>query len=185
MKNKESTIPREWTKVRLGEVAFVTNGKTNTQDAVIDGEYPLFDRSVLIKRSNKYLFDKEVIILPGEGADFIPKYFKGKFDLHQRAYAIFAKDDKIYLPYLYQYLFFNRYIFAQKAVGSTVKSLRLPIVQNIQVNVPPISEQKKIAEILACVDKDIEKTDEIIKNTQKLKNGLMQDLLSGEVRVKI
>ena len=178
----QKNIPKGWKRLYLKEVAQVTNGKTNSQDAVSDGLYPLFDRSVFIKKSNKYLFNKTAIILPGEGAEFVPRYFSGKFDLHQRAYAIFDDDNKIYLPYLYQFLYANRHIFAQNAVGSTVKSLRLPIIQNIQINIPPISEQKKIAEILACVDEDIEKTDEIIKNTQKLKKGLTQDLLTKGIR---
>ncbi|MFH1192608.1 MAG: restriction endonuclease subunit S [bacterium] len=96
----QKTIPEGWQKLHLGDVADITNGKTNSQDAVADGEYPLFDRSVSIKKSNKFLFDGEAIILPGEGAEFIPRYFNGKFDLHQRAYAIFAREEKLYSAYL-------------------------------------------------------------------------------------
>lgn len=176
--NLQKNIPKDWERLRLGDVADITNGKTNTQDAVSNGEYPLFDRSILVKRSNKFLFDREAIILPGEGAEFIPKYFDGKFDLHQRAYAIFAHENKIYSPFLYQYLFFNRDVFAQTAVGSTVKSLRLPIISKVLVNVPTIKEQKKIAEILSKVDEEINKTDELILKTDELKNGLMNNLFT-------
>ena len=144
---QKQDIPRGWQRVKLGDVSDVTNGKTNSQDAVAHGEYPLFDRSVAIKRSNKYLFDKTAVILPGEGAEFVPRFYSGKFDLHQRVYAIFP-GDIVYPPYLFQYLYANRAVFAQNAVGSTVKSLRLPIIQAVDVLLPPISEQKKIAEIL-------------------------------------
>lgn len=174
----KQNIPSNWRKLHLGDVADITNGKTNSQDAVAGGEYPLFDRSVLIKRSNKFLYDGVAIILPGEGAEFVPRYFEGKFDLHQRAYAIFPHEMEIYSPYLYQYLFANREIFAQTAVGSTVKSLRLPIIQKVLVNVPPISEQQKIAEILGAVDEDVAKTQEVIEATEKLKRGLMQQLFT-------
>jgi len=174
----QKIITKGWKRSRLGDVADIANGKTNTQDAIIDGEYPFFDRSVLTKRSSKFLFDGEAIILPGEGAEFIPKYFIGKFDLHQRAYAIFAHKEKIYSQFLYQFLFANRDIFAQNAVGSTVKSLRLPIIQKVSVNVPPLSEQKKIAEILSTADDEIQKTDEIISRTERLKKGLMQQLFT-------
>lgn len=175
---EQKTIPWGWQKLHLGDVAEITNGKTNSQDAVVGGKYPLFDRSVLIKKSDKFLFDREAVILPGEGAEFIPRYFKGKFDLHQRAYAIFAREEKIFSPFLFQFLFANRNVFAQTAVGSTVKSLRLPIIQKFFVNVPPIPEQKKIAEILSTVDLEIKKTDEIIFRAEKLKKGLMQDLFT-------
>lgn len=176
----QKNIPKNWEKLPLGDIADITNGKTNTQDAVLGGEYPLFDRSVSIKRSNKFLFDGEAIILPGEGAEFIPKYFNGKFDLHQRAYAIFAHKDKIFSPFLYQYLFANRDIFAQTAVGSTVKSLRLPIIGKVYINIPPMGEQKKIAEILSKVDEEINKTDELISKTEKLKKGLVIKLFSDQ-----
>lgn len=174
---RQKNIPKGWQRVKLGDISEITNGKTNSQDAVADGAYPLFDRSVEIKKSNKYLFDKTAVILPGEGAEFIPRYYSGKFDLHQRAYAIFPKEDT--LPsFLYQYLYAKRADFVQKSVGSTVKSLRLPIIQSIDVLLPPLSEQKKIAEILSAVDDEIQKTEEIIAATDKLKKGLMRQLFT-------
>jgi len=79
----------EWEEKKLGEVAFITTGKSNREDSLKeDGIYTFFDRSEDIRTSNKYLFDTEAIIVGGEGQKFIPKYFVGKFDLHQRAYAI-------------------------------------------------------------------------------------------------
>jgi len=177
MKKNKLKIPEGWRVEKLGNISDITNGKTNTQDAIEDGIYPLFDRSVDIKRSNKFLFDKTAIILPGEGAEFIPRYYSGKFDLHQRAYAIIPSDltDSIFLYYS---IYNNRDIFVKKSVGSTVKSLRLPIIQSFPIVLPPKPEQKKIAEILGVVDEDIEKTDEIIKQTEKLKKGLMKELLT-------
>ncbi|WP_419617537.1 restriction endonuclease subunit S, partial [Thiolapillus sp.] len=77
-----------WEVKRLGEVCIICNGSSNAQDHVDDGAYPLFDRSEEIKRSSRYLFDAEAVIIPGEGMRFIPKYYCGKFDLHQRAYAL-------------------------------------------------------------------------------------------------
>ncbi len=48
--------------------------------------------------------------------------------------------------------------------------------QNMEVIVPPFNEQKKIAEILSTIDDEIQKTDEIISTTEKLKRGLMQKI---------
>ncbi|RJQ33051.1 restriction endonuclease subunit S [Candidatus Parcubacteria bacterium] len=50
--------------------------------------------------------------------------------------------------------------------------------QNMEVVVPPLPEQKKIAEILGTVDDEIRKTDEVIVATEKLKRGLMQQLFT-------
>ncbi|MBI2046158.1 MAG: restriction endonuclease subunit S [Parcubacteria group bacterium] len=50
--------------------------------------------------------------------------------------------------------------------------------QNLEIAVPPIKEQQKIAEILGAVDEDITKTQEVIEATEKLKRGLMQQLFT-------
>ncbi|MDP2631208.1 MAG: restriction endonuclease subunit S [Candidatus Uhrbacteria bacterium] len=181
-------IPIGWKRTTLGKIASITNGSTNTQDAVADGAYPLFDRSVEIKKSSKYLFDDTAIILPGEGAEFVPKIYSGKFDLHQRAYAIFPNKSIVSTEYLYHFLYANRKDFAQKSVGSTVRSLRLPLIQSVGVSIPPIKEQQKIAEIMGTVDEDIAKTQEVIKASEKLKRGLMQQLFTrgiGHTKFKV
>ena len=78
----------KWNKVRLLDIADSTTGSSNRVDSSLVGQYTFFDRSEDIRTSDKYLFDCEAIIVGGEGQAFIPKYFVGKFDLHQRAYAI-------------------------------------------------------------------------------------------------
>lgn len=171
-------VPKKWEKTRIGEYFDVTNGKTNVDDAVINGKYPLFDRSVLIKKSNKYLFDKEALIIPGEGKEFLPRYFLGKFDLHQRAYAIFSKENlDVNIKFLYHWMNYRKDYLIQSAVGSTVKSLRLYMINDFPLLLPPLDIQQKIALILSTVDEEIQKTDQIIQKIEKLKQGVMQNVL--------
>ena len=59
----------DWDVVTLDRIAQITTGKTNSIDACDDGGYPLFDRSQIIKKSNKYLFDNEAVIVPGDCQD--------------------------------------------------------------------------------------------------------------------
>ena len=175
-----------WTLSKIGDFLEVTNGKTNTDDAIIGGNYPLFDRSTEIKRSNKFLFDTEAIIIPGEGKEFYPRYYQGKFDLHQRAYAIFPKQDKkLNLKYLYYWIHHNQNYLLKMAVGSTVKSLRLYMLRNFPLSFPNIEVQQKIVNILTSVDDEIQKTDQIIQKTEVLKQGLMQLMLTKGQTVSI
>ncbi|MCX7810018.1 MAG: restriction endonuclease subunit S [Leptospiraceae bacterium] len=170
-------LPEGWKWVRLGEVAKIATGNSNVQDAVDGGIYPLFDRSGEVKRSDGYFLNKEAVIVPGEGLYFIPKYYKGKFDLHQRAYAIFdfkGLEGKFF--YYLMHLLKDQLI--KVSVGTTVFSLRLPHFQNLLIPLPPLPEQQKIAEILETIDNTIEKTEKIIEKYKRIKQGLMQDLLT-------
>ena len=172
-------IPKGWSRKKLKELLSVKNGKTDTVDAVEDGQYPLFDRSVLVKKSDKYLFDCEAIIIPGEGKDFSPKYYKGKFDLHQRAYAAYPRTTDVNAKFMYYAITNVRNVLFLHAVGSTVKSLRLGIIEDLEIDIPLLKEQEKIAGILTTVDEDIQETDNIIDNCERVKKALTQTLLTN------
>lgn len=165
----------DWGKVKLEDVATVSTGSSNKQDTVIDGKYKFFDRSVDILQSNKYLFDCEALIVPGEGSEFLPIYYYGKFDLHQRAYAIF-NFKKILPKYLYYFMFFNKNYLIKYAVGSTVKSLRLPVFNNMIIISPSIGEQEKISTFLDKVDNKINLIEFQIGKTKDFKKGLLQQM---------
>lgn len=138
----------------LMDVCDVSTGKTNRQDAVTDGLYPLFDRSQVVKRSNKFLFDAAAIIVPGEGKEFFPRYYEGKFDLHQRAYAVFP-GSSTNPRFIYYAIKANRSHFEKIAVGSTVKSLRLSSFETMEIPFPPKDIQNAIAHILSSIDAKI------------------------------
>ena len=173
----------EWQEVLLGNIAKITTGSSNRQDSNLNGQYTFFDRSEDIRTSNIYLFDCEAVIVAGEGQDFVPKYFIGKFDLHQRTYAImdFIDHDGKFLFYLIHY---SRYYFLSQAVGSTVKSLRLPMFQKMKISVPTINEQKKIAAVLSTADQEIQALQQKLDCLKQEKKALMQQLLTGKRRVK-
>lgn len=61
-------------------------------------------------------------------------------------------------------------------------NLSLEDLRKFKFSVPPLAEQKKIAEILSTWDKSIETTEKLIAAKQKLKKSLMQRLLTGSQR---
>jgi type I restriction enzyme, S subunit len=66
----------------------------------------------------------------------------------------------------------------ERVHGSTMKHIKKGELDDLQVEVPPLYEQRKIAAILSSVDEAIEKTEAIIEQTDKVKKGLMQQLLT-------
>jgi len=137
-----------WQIAALGTLCSIKNGKSNAEDAAEDGAYAFFDRSKKIKKSTRYLYDCDALIIPGEGAEFLPRHFIGKFDLHQRAYALFDFSKSIDVRFLYYYLVHFKDYFVKVAVGATVKSLRLRHFEQLPVPVAPLTEQQRIVGIL-------------------------------------
>ncbi|OZB43554.1 MAG: hypothetical protein B7X50_00385 [Alishewanella sp. 34-51-39] len=174
----------EWCERLLGDVSKITTGSSNRQDSHMTGAYTFFDRSEDIRTSDTYLFDCEAVIVPGEGQDFIPKYFVGKFDLHQRTYAImdFAGCHGKFLFYAIHYF---RSHFLSQAVGSTVKSLRLPMFQKMKLSLPTREEQQKIAAVLSTADQEITALRQMLDALKQEKKALMQQLLTGKRRVQL
>lgn len=163
----------EWKKKKLGDIATVKTGNLNVQDADETAKYIFFDRSEEIKRYREYSFNKEALIYPGEGAKFLPRYFNGKFGLHQRAYAIFDTDG-ILTKFLYYYLLTKNNHFISTAVGTTVKSLRMNCFESCPVVVPNLDEQQKIATFLSQIDEKITLETGKLEELKKFKKALLQ-----------
>ena len=68
--------------------------------------------------------------------------------------------------------------FALHASGSTRYGLPVSTIETVEIPTPPKPEQTKIAEILSTVDRAIEQTEALIAKQQRIKTGLMQDLLT-------
>lgn len=165
----------EWEEKKLGDLSKITTWSSNREDSNLDWKYTFFDRSEDIRTSNIYLFDTEAVIIPWEWQKFIPKYFVWKFDLHQRTYAIMDFNN-LDGKFLYYYLNQNQNYFISQAVGSTVKSLRLPMFQKMPINLPTLKEQEKIADFLSGIDEKIEKVSDELEKMEEFKKGLLQGI---------
>ena len=129
--------------IRLGKIAHITNGAGDVQDANTEHQedwYPFFDRSEELKWFPTYSFDKEAVIYAGEGQSFYPRYYNGKFALHQRCYAITDFASCIIPKYCYHFMNTLNSYFVRNSVGSTVPSLRMDIFQKVEIRLPPISK---------------------------------------------
>ena len=173
-----------WELKKLGEVCEISTGKSNTEDATENGEYAFFDRSKVIKKSSNYLFDCAAIIVAGEGQTFLPKFYSGKFALHQRAYAIFNFNCKVNIDYAFKYLIHFHTYFEKVAVGATVKSLRLRHFQDLPIPIPPLSEQERIVSILDQAFSAIEQAkinaEKNLKNAKELFDSYLTSVFTNK-----
>lgn len=176
----------EWETKKLGEIANIKTGGRNNQDKVEDGEYPFFVRSETVERINTYSHDCEAILVPGEGGiGNIFHYINGRFDVHQRVYAITQFAPVALGKYVYLYIAMNFGAHAmQNSVKATVDSLRLPTFQDFLVSLPPtIEEQRAISDNISDIDSDITTHEAKLSKARLIKQGMMQELLTGRIRL--
>lgn len=167
-------VPRHWEVVRTRYLCNLCTGNKDTINRVDDGKFPFYVRSPKVERINTYSFDGEAILMAGDGvgAGKVFHYANGKFDYHQRVYN-FHNFKKVIGKFFYYYITNNfRYIIEQGGAKNTVDSVRLYMIQNFLITVPPKEEQR---EIVFYLDKKCSEIDNVISAQQK-RIALLQEL---------
>jgi type I restriction enzyme, S subunit len=171
-----------WHANSVSKIADIQTGESNREDSAIAGPYTFFDRSTDSRRSDKFIFDTEAVIVAGEGQEFVPRYFSGKFDLHQRTYCL-SNFKGSSARYVYHYVNFKRHLLKRYSVGSTVSSLRMSTFDRLIVSLPSDDEQRAIVNVLDTAECQTTLLKEHISLLRDQKLALMQQLLTGKRRV--
>ena len=95
-----------------------------------------------------------------------------------QGFASLVCKDSVYNWFVFYLISFFRKELERLGSGSTFKEVSKKSIKSFQIPLPPLHEQKRIAEILSTVDNAIEETDNIIEKTKELKKGLLQKLLT-------
>lgn len=176
----------KWKTFPLGDIAHIKTGKRNNQDKVEDGPFPFFVRSAEVERIDSYSYDCEAILVPGEGGiGSIFHYIDGRFDVHQRVYAITQFAPGAFGKYVHLYMsrYFGPYAM-QNSVKATVDSLRLPTFHGFAVRLPPTTrEQAAIANVVGELEEQIAAMELRLTKARDIKQGMMQALLTGHIRL--
>jgi len=167
-------IPKEWEVVRLGEIVTLRNGKRPKLSQ--DGGFPVYGANGIMGNSEDFLVDSDYTLVIGRvGASGEVQLGTGKIWVSDNAiYSESYLKERVYLPFLYHLLVLKR--LSDLATKTTHPLVTQSLLAFFPLPLPPLPEQKKIAEILRTVDEAIEKTDEAIEGTKRLKKGLMREL---------
>lgn len=103
-----------------------------------------------------------------------------KYCLSQRLFALRPRQSDLNSGYLYYYLTSDKgkKELYDRSSGTTAQGIRQTELLKVDIPVPSLSSQEKIADILSSIDGVIQKTDQIIQKSEELKNGLMNELLT-------
>lgn len=180
-------IPEDWDIDKIANFARITTGARNTQDRVYDGLYPFFVRSQTVERINSYSFDGEAVLTAGDGVGTgkVFHYINGKFDFHQRVYKISDFDQRKVNGYFFFLYFSNHFLhrIMSMTAKSSVDSVRMEMIADMQIPLPLVPEQSAIATVLSDTDSLIGSLEKLIAKKRNIKQGAMQQLLTGKKRL--
>lgn len=110
-----------------------------------------------------------------------------KICMGQRMVLLRPKVDKVYPDYFSLYLTSEAAKLAiyELSIGTTVTRINIEDIKRIPCVVPPVKEQREIHLKVSSVQSVITKKELFLSSSESIKKALMQDLLTGKVRVKL
>lgn len=174
-----------WSKDRLGNLCKkITTGKVDANAMKKEGIYRFYTCAKNYFFIDKYAFDDEALLISGNGENVgYIHYFKGKFNAYQRTYVItgFFINVHFLKSYLDKYLPLR--IEVEVNAGNT-PYIKMSTLADMVVYYPSSTkEQESIAQKLSDMDFLIANLEQKLDKYKMIKNGMMQSLLTGKIRL--
>ncbi|BCU12851.1 restriction endonuclease subunit S [Microcystis aeruginosa] len=164
-----------WKTGKLRDITVINYGKSPVKILSPEGQYPVVGTGETERLGTNFLYDGESIILGRKGSIDRVYFASGKFWAIDTAY--YLSDFRETFPrWLFYYL--QTIDLRQMNEATGVPSLSREFLYNIALQIPAKAEQTQIATILSTIDRAIEQTEALIAKQQRIKTGLMQDLLT-------
>lgn len=173
-------IPKSWEVVKLGEVLKIGSGRDYKH--LSNGNIPVYGTGGYMTSVNDYLYDGESVGIGRKGTIDKPVFLKGKFWTVDTLFYTHSFNEV--LPY-YIYIVFQTINWRKHNEATGVPSLSKVIIEPIKIPKPPLPEQEQISTILSTIDEKLEIQQDKKAAYQELKKGLMQQLLTGKIRVNV
>jgi len=204
---KYAEIPEEWNHSKMKDVCkkisvgiatsttkyFIDNGvplirNQNIKDGYIETNDLLHITKQFAKiNESKKLNEGDVVCMrtgyPGQSA-VVPSEMNG----WQTFTTLIVRPNHKILDSNYLSMFMNsigRKQITSVQAGAAQQNLNAGWLSNMSILIPPLKEQQKIASILSNIDSEIRKEQKYKSHLETLKKGLMQKLLTGQIRVKV
>jgi type I restriction enzyme S subunit len=171
----------EWEVKRLGEILQLRHGKP--QHAVVKqgGKYPIIGTGGIMAWTDEYLCDKPSVMIGRKGTIDVPQYRDTPFWTVDTLFytEVSEKANAKFLFYRFWLIDWYRY-----NESSGVPSMIASTVENIEIELPKTyHEQTAIATVLTDMDAEITALEARRAKTALLKQGMMQELLTGKTRL--
>ena len=170
----------KWEVRKLGEILKVCHGKSQHGIGTIDGEFPILASGGEIGRTNRFLYDKPSVLIGRKGTIDAPQYADTPFWTIDTLFYTEISNSAYPLFIYYQ---FNTIDWRSYNEASGVPSLNASTIESIEINFPGYLEQRATAAALSDMDTEIVELEQRRDKTRALKQGMMQELLTGRIRL--
>jgi len=189
----------EWRAIKLSEICDISTG-TSKSRFIGDGKFYIVDMGSITQDGllnltkttnlNQDFLDFGDLVMPKDdigGGKIIGKVAvidkDNTYVLSDHIFRIKTIENSNFLAYLINSDLINKKI-RREVSGTAQLGLSKRTIENLKIKLPNLKEQQKIAEVLTACDDEINLLNLKLENLKKQKQGLMQKLLSGKVRVK-
>ncbi|UWG50657.1 Restriction endonuclease S subunit [Halalkaliarchaeum sp. AArc-CO] len=180
-----------WQQIEMGELAEYQNGNAFSKSEWTDDGYPIIRIQNLTGEQEEFnYFDGELedryrvkngdLLLSWSATIDVFEWNGPEAALNQHIYRVDTTDqvNEIFFRFKLEELLPRLEALSH---GSTMKHVRKADLVNLDADIPPLEEQRKIASVLYTVDQAIQKTEAISQQLSTLRRGLRQDIFSGQV----
>ncbi len=175
-------IPKEWKPKKLGKIVSFQRGHDIVEADFVDGKFPVVSSGGVIGYHNEYTTKAPNVVVGRKGTIGKVHFIETKFWAHDT--SLFTTDFfgniPLFVYYLCVWLDLGRF-----GTRSGSPSLNRNDIHPLNIACPNYDEQERIIIRLIACDKKIQTLNEDLIKLNKIKQGLMQDLLTGKVRVKV
>jgi len=170
-----------WKVKKLGDVLKVRHGKSQTEVNSDNGIYPILASGGVIGKAIRFLYNKPSVLIGRKGTIDKPQFMNTPFWTVDTLFytEIFENYDAKFIFYMFNLIDWYSYNEA-----SGVPSLNAKTIELIERGFPRTKgEQIHIAQILSDMDTEIEAFEKKLEKYKMLKQGMMQNLLTGKIRL--
>jgi type I restriction enzyme S subunit len=168
-----------WEIVKLKEVIDIKNGRDHKKVNNPNGKFPIYGSGGIMGFANDYLCDGKATIIGRKGSINNPFFVEGKFWNVDTAFALVSKSN---IHPKFFYYFCTAYNFEKHNKATTLPSLTKSDLLEIEIPLPPLATQKRIAEILDAADALRRKDQELLKKYDELAQAIFIDMFGDPVR---
>ncbi|GAA7633333.1 restriction endonuclease subunit S [Helicobacter pylori] len=180
-------LPKDWQRVRLGDIAEIKRGVRITKNELdVFGKYPVVSGGVgFLGYTNNFNRYENTITIAQYGTAGYVNFQKNKFWANDICFCVYPNKDVIKNIFLYYFLKVNQnYLYEISNRNATPYSISKDKILDFEILLPPLNEQIAIANILSDVDRYLYSLDALILKKESVKKALSFELLSQRKRLK-